>query len=112
MYDTVITWKENASKEWNFIVFLFLSGFIVYFVFVYACRDRTRGDKGEQYPGRRITAGASKSPNTVTLILSSIQYICCRKTSVSNMGAPSLLLAQGAIQRCFTPVCIFYAYMS
>jgi len=32
-----------------------------------------------------------------------IQYICFRKTSGSNMGAPNLLLAPGAIQPRYTP---------
>jgi len=34
---------------------------------------------------------------TMSQALSSIQYICYRKTSVSNMGAPNLPLAPGAI---------------
>jgi len=61
------------------------------------------GGKEAQFPGHRITMGA---PNhcgsrrkvlTMSQVLPSIQYICFRKTSVSNMGAPNLLLAPGAI---------------
>jgi len=37
MYDSVITAKENASKEWNCIMSMFLTSFNVYFVFGYAC---------------------------------------------------------------------------
>jgi len=37
MYDSVITGKENASQEWNYILLIFLTSFIVYFVFGYAC---------------------------------------------------------------------------
>ena len=43
--------------------------------------------------------GAPRSPNNVTR--TSVQYICFRKTSGSNIGAPNLLLAPGAISlRC------------
>jgi len=37
--------------------------------------------------------------------LSSIQYICFRKTSGSNMGAPNLLLAPDAIEPRYDPGC-------
>jgi len=50
---------------------------------------------GVTIPGRRITMRAPKSPNNVTS--TSVQYICFRKTSASNMGAPNLFLASGAI---------------
>jgi len=40
--------------------------------------------------------GRQKVPTT-SQVLSSIQNICFRKTSVSNTGAPNLLLAPGAI---------------
>jgi len=36
MYDSVITGKINASKEWNCIVSMFLTSFNVCFVFGYA----------------------------------------------------------------------------
>jgi len=49
--------------------------------------------KGAKFPGRRTTARLT----TISQVLSSIQYICFRKTSGSNMGAPNLLLAPGAI---------------
>ena len=48
------------------------------------------GGKGEQFTGRRKVS-------TVSQVLSSIQHICYRKTSGSNMGVPNLLLAPGAI---------------
>jgi len=37
MHDIVITGKENASKEWNCIISMFLTSFNVNFVFGYAC---------------------------------------------------------------------------
>jgi len=48
-----------------------------------------REARGAQFPGRRITMGAPR-------ILSSMQYICFRKTLGSNMG-PNLFLTPGAI---------------
>jgi len=36
-YDSVITEKENACKEWNCIISMFLTSFNGYFVFGYAC---------------------------------------------------------------------------
>jgi len=57
--------------------------------------------QGAQFPGRRITmrapndCGAPKSHNNVTR--TSVQYVCFRKSSGSNIGAPNLLLAPGAI---------------
>jgi len=37
MYDSVIIGKENASKEWDCTISMFLTSFNVYFVFGYAC---------------------------------------------------------------------------
>jgi len=37
MYDSAITGKENASKDWNCIISMFLTSFNVYFVFGYSC---------------------------------------------------------------------------
>ena len=37
MYDRVITRKENASKDWNYIISKLLKSFSVCFVVVYAC---------------------------------------------------------------------------
>ena len=37
MYDSAITWKENASKDWNYIISMFLTSSNIYFVFGYAC---------------------------------------------------------------------------
>jgi len=57
--------------------------------------------RGAQFPGaeslwgRRMTGGRRKV-STMSQVLSSIQYICFRKISGSNMGAPNLLLALGA----------------
>ena len=73
-------------------------------------QGRNKGGKGDAIPrgrvtmGRQVTAGGaewlrgSQKVPTMSQVHSSIQYICLRKTSVSNMGAPNLLLAPGAIQ--------------
>ena len=37
MYESFIMGKENASKEWDCIMSMFLTSFNVYFVFGYAC---------------------------------------------------------------------------
>ena len=74
-------------------------------------RGVTRGEaKGHNSPGaeppwrRQITAGDAewvrgwgKTQKMSSQVLSSIQYICSLKTSVSSMGAPNLLLVPGAI---------------
>ena len=49
------------------------------------------------YGGTDSLRGAPNVP-TMSQLLSSIQYICFRRTSGSNMGAPNLLLAPGAIK--------------
>jgi len=36
MYDSVITGRETASKEWNHMISMFVTSFNIYFVFVYA----------------------------------------------------------------------------
>ena len=62
------------------------------------CND---GGQGAQFRGRRVIMrapndiGGPKSPNNVTS--TSVQYICFRKTSGSNMGTPNLLLASVVI---------------
>jgi len=63
------------------------------------CKGVTRGERGHNSPGAESLRlrGAPKIP-TVSQVLSSMQYICFRKSSGSNiMGAPNLLLAPGAI---------------
>jgi len=59
-------------------------------------RGVTRGARGAQFPGRRVNMGRRKLP-TMSQVLPSTQYICFRKTSGSNMGAPNLLLAPDTI---------------
>jgi len=46
------------------------------------------------YGGSEPTQGAPKGSSNVTSDFS-IQYICFRKTSVSNMGEPTCLLTRG-----------------
>jgi len=59
--------------------------------------------RGEQFSGRQITVwapkhcGGRRKVPKLSQLLSSTQYICFRKTSGSNIGAPDLLLAPGAI---------------
>jgi len=72
-------------------------------------RGVTRGEKGAQFPGRRITMGAPNGRGgrrkvpTMSHVLSSTQYISFRKISGSNMGAPNLLFAPGAIWTRYAP---------
>jgi len=54
---------------------------------VYNCRGVTRG---AQFSGRRVTMGPPKSPS-MSQVLSSIQNICFRKSSVSNMDVGAKL---------------------
>jgi len=55
-------------------------------------RGVKRGAKGEQFPGRRITMGAPSNCGgrslvpTISQVVPSIQFICFRNTSGSNMG--------------------------
>jgi len=58
-------------------------------------QGRNDGGQGRRFPGRQIIMRAPKSPNNV--IRTSVQYICFRKSSGSNTGAPNLLLAPGAV---------------
>jgi len=51
---------------------------------------------GHNSLGAESLWGRHKVP-TMSQILSSVQYICFRKTSGSNMGPPNLLLGPGAI---------------
>jgi len=72
--------------------------------------------KGAQFHGRRITlgtlkyskgcrmiVGAPKSPNNVTSTFSKTVHLL-PKDSGSNMGAPNLLLAPGAIYPRYAPI--------
>jgi len=68
-----------------------------------AMQGRNEGAMGHKFPGAKSLWGAPnhcgwrhKVP-TMSQIPSSIQYICFRKISGSNMGAPNLLLAPGTI---------------
>jgi len=60
------------------------------------------GARGRNYPDAEslwvaeILRGRQRIP-TMSHVLSSIQYICLRKTSGSKMGAPNLHLDPGAI---------------
>jgi len=85
-------------------------------------RGVTRGVRGAQFTGRRVTAGApnrggrQKIP-TLPQVLSLIQCIFLRKTSVSNMGAPNWLLGPGAIKPRYAPegsahysTCVFFQH--
>jgi len=57
----------------------------------------TRGvTKGAQFPGRRITMGAPKSPNNVTDTFFSTVHLLPKDLRFEH-GAPNLLLAPGAI---------------
>jgi len=63
------------------------------------------GARGGHFPGRRKSLMMSQ-------ILSSMQNICFRKTSGSNMAASNSLLVPGAIQPRYALVCIFLCICS
>ena len=107
---------SSLSKSSTFNAFLSHSGKLFANVnicsFLHAAlwfhqQGRNEGARGRNYLGaqslggaeilqeRRVIAGTPKNPNNVTR--TSVQYICFRKTSGSNMGAPNLHLAPGAI---------------
>jgi len=54
-------------------------------------------NEGGTIPGVSSHCRERRKVPTMSHVLSSMQYICFRKTSGSNMGAPKLLLAPGAI---------------
>jgi len=58
---------------------------------------RNEGGQGRAIPRVPNDCGGHRKVPTMSHVLSSIQYICFRKTSGSNMGTPNLLLAPGAI---------------
>jgi len=79
--------------------------------------------RGAQFTGRRVTAGApnhcggrQKIP-TLPQVLSLIQCIFLRKTSVSNVGTPNWLLGPDAIKPRYAPegsahysTCVFFQH--
>jgi len=72
-------------------------------------RGVTRGGKGGTIPPTKNHYGGAESlrgrrkVTAMSQVLSSIQCICFRKTSGSNMGAPTHFLATGAIQLRYAP---------
>jgi len=64
-----------------------------------ACSTQVHNERmqgGHNSPGAKSLRGCRKVP-TMSQVLYSTQYICFRKNSGSNTGAPNLLLATGAI---------------
>jgi len=61
-----------------------------HFQYFIRCRGATRGARGEQCPGCRITGGSHKVP-TSSQVLSSIQYIYSQK----NLGGAKLICCPG-----------------
>ena len=82
---TVIRWCIRSTLKF---LLLSVSPLIIISVEVLLASEGVmRGAKGAQLPGRLMSAeGAEKVP-TMSQVLSSIQYICFRKTSGSNMVA-------------------------
>jgi len=68
-----------------------------YTIMLDVCRGVTRWGQGGAIPRAPNHCGRRRKVPTMSQVLSSMQYICFRKTSGSNMGAPNLLLAPGAI---------------
>jgi len=78
MYSSVITGKEKYSKNWNCIISIFLTSFIIYFVFGYAYEEAgRRGGKGETIPGRRKVPTMSQTStffDTVQLLRKNLRF--------------------------------------
>jgi len=60
-------------------------------------QGRNEGGKGVTIPREPNHCRRRRKGPTMSQEVSSIQYICYQKMSGSNMGAPNLLLAPGAI---------------
>jgi len=98
-------WVENSERMSSFatVTVSFFSKPNKTSWHLYGCRGVTRGAREAQCPGRRITTGSAEwvlgrlKVQTMSQVLSSIQYICFLKTSNSNMVAPNVLLARGAV---------------
>jgi len=86
-----------AYKNELYTIFLY-SGYLL------SGRGVTRGGKpkGHNSPGAEWLREYHKVP-TIPQVLYSVQYICFRNTSVSNLGAPNLLLARGATWPRYAP---------
>jgi len=60
------------------------------------CTYNQGRNEGGKIPREPNHYGGAEKSQEMSQVLSSIQYICFRKTSGLNMGAPNLLLAPGA----------------
>jgi len=86
--------KENASEDWKCIMSMFLTSCSICLMCLVMHAEAEQG--GRNSPGAESLLGLRKVL-TMSQVLFSIQYICFRNTSGSNMGAPNLFLAPGAI---------------
>jgi len=68
-------------------------------------RNHCGGAEKNDCGGRRMTAGGRRKVPTMSQVLASIQYICFRKISGSNMGVPNLLLPR-APYKLVTPLAV------
>ena len=67
------------------------------------CNERDTIPRAPNRCGAPNDYGWLQNVATMSQVLSSIQYICFRKTLGSNMGAPNFLLVPGAIQHRYAP---------
>ena len=76
-------------RTWKFVSFRKI------FRFLYNTRNVTKGERGHNSAGAESLRGAEKSQKCHNTCFN--QDICFRNTTGSNMGAPNLFLAPGAI---------------
>jgi len=78
-FDSVVMGKKTASKDWDCSISMFLTGFIMYCVWV-CIRSQNEGEEsGNPSPGVQLLRGRRKVL-PISQVLSSIDYICFVRT--------------------------------
>jgi len=100
MCDSVTTGKENASKDCNCIMAMFLTSFVIHFAF----GMHAGAEQGGTLSRLSIHCGGRRKVPT-------IQHICFRKISGSDMGAPNFLPQEPSnlvtpLYACFMCMCL------
>ena len=90
---------------------MFLTSFIIYFVFGYACRFRTTGRQGgHNYLGAESLREASKSPNNATRIFFNAVHLLPKDLRFEH-GDVKLPSCSGSRLTSLRPFLLFYVYV-